>query len=93
MTILRSLFCALALSFSALVWAAPIDINTADAQTIADNMKGVGLKKAQAIVAYRTNNGPYKSLDELVSVKGIGSKTLSRNRDAIMIGQPGNSKK
>ncbi|MGD8515280.1 MAG: helix-hairpin-helix domain-containing protein [Granulosicoccaceae bacterium] len=92
MTILRSLFCALALSFSALVWAAPIDINTADAQTIADNMKGVGLKKAQAIVAYRSSNGPYKSVDELVSVKGIGSKTLSRNRDAIMIGQPANSK-
>lgn len=91
--ILRSIFCALALSLSALAWSGPIDINTADAQTIADNLKGVGLAKAQAIVAYREQNGPYKSLDDLVSVKGIGNKTLARNRDAISLGQPVTSTK
>jgi competence protein ComEA len=87
MAFLRSIICAFALSLSALVWAGPIDINTADAQTIADNIQGVGMTKAQAIVAYRAKNGPYKSLDELASVKGIGSKTLARNRDVITFGQ------
>lgn len=88
MKFLRTLFCALALSITSLAWAGPIDINTADAQTIADNLNGVGLKKAQAIVDYRTKNGPFKNLQELASVKGIGEKTLVRNREVILIGQP-----
>ena len=63
--------------------ATPVNINTADAQTIATSLDGVGISKAQAIVAYRKTHGAFKNVDELGNVKGIGSKTLTRNRDAI----------
>lgn len=65
--------------------AQPVDINSADAQTIATTMKGVGLKKAQAIVEYRQKNGNFTSLDELANVKGIGNKTVALNRESITV--------
>ena len=65
-----------------------ININTADAQTIASAMKGVGLKRAMAIVDYREQNGMFESIDDLVRVKGIGPKTLEANRDNLMLEDP-----
>ena len=65
--------------------AAQVDINSADAKTLAETLNGVGLVKAEAIVAYRTTNGPFRSIDELAKVKGIGAKTIAANRDAIVI--------
>jgi len=64
----------------AAVWAGPVDINTADAATIAKELQGIGLAKAQDIVAYREKNGAFKSVDELRKIKGIGARTLERNR-------------
>jgi competence protein ComEA len=61
-----------------------ININTADAQTLA-RLKGVGLKKAEAIIAWREANGPFVSVDQLTEVKGIGEATLAANRDKIRI--------
>ena len=63
-----------------LVWAGPVDINTADAATIAKELQGIGLSRAQAIVAYREKNGAFRSADELRKIKGIGAKVLERNR-------------
>lgn len=63
--------------------ANPVDVNTADATTIARELKGVGLKRAQAIVEYRTRNGPFRSADELALVKGIGPKMIENNRADI----------
>ena len=57
--------------------AQPIDINTADVQTLA-TLKGIGVNKAQAIVAYRDKNGAFKSLQDLTAVQGIGVKFLAR---------------
>ncbi|HEX5959678.1 MAG TPA: ComEA family DNA-binding protein [Rhodanobacteraceae bacterium] len=69
--------------------ASPVNVNKADAQTIATSLDGIGLAKAQAIVAYRNAHGPFKSVAELGNVKGIGAKTLSRNHDAIrFVGSP-----
>lgn len=68
-----------------LVWAGPVDINKADAATIAKELQGIGLSKAQAIVSYRDKNGSFRSADELRKVKGIGAKTLERNRPNIRI--------
>lgn len=81
---LAALALALALALPAFA-ATPVNINTADAQTIAASLDGVGLAKAQAIVAYRKAHGPFKSAAALANVKGIGSKTLARNRDAIRL--------
>lgn len=80
-------FCSLLLlGLSAIAMGAPVDINTANAQTLATVMKGVGQKKAEAIVAYRKAHGPFKSLDELAKVKGISGKTVANNREKLMVG-------
>ena len=65
--------------------ARSVNINTADAATLADGLKGVGLKKAEAIVAYRNEHGPFKSVDELVNVKGIGEKSLEKLRPLVVL--------
>jgi competence protein ComEA len=69
----------------ALVWAGPVDINTADAATIAKELQGIGLSRAQAIVAYREKNGAFRSADELRKIKGIGAKVLEKNRSNIKV--------
>lgn len=76
------------LCLSSLVFADKININTADAQTISETMTGVGLKRAQAIVDYRNNNGLFKTIDDLTLVKGIGSKTVEANREKLSIVSP-----
>nr|WP_300126020.1 ComEA family DNA-binding protein [Immundisolibacter sp.] len=63
--------------------AQAVDINCADAATLAAGLQGVGEAKAQAIVAYREQQGPFKSADELANVKGIGAKTVEANRANI----------
>jgi competence protein ComEA len=70
-------------AFASGAWAGPVDINTADAATIAKELQGIGLSKAQAIVAYRDKNGSFKSAEDLRKIKGIGAKTLERNRANI----------
>jgi competence protein ComEA len=65
--------------------AGPVNINTADAETISQELKGVGMSKAQAIVEYRENHGPFKSHDDLTLVKGIGVKTVELNRENILL--------
>jgi len=60
-----------------------VNINSADAATMAANIIGVGEKRAQAIVAYREEHGPFKSVDELTQVKGIGLKLVEQNRENL----------
>lgn len=67
------------------VFAAPVNINTADADILVAELRGVGVTKAAAIVNYRENHGSFKSLDELVNVKGIGVKTLEKNRANLAV--------
>ena len=61
-----------------------ININTADVQELT-KLKGVGVKKAEAIVAWRKENGSFKTVDQLLEVKGIGEATLAANRENISI--------
>lgn len=67
------------------VWAAPVDINSATADVIAKELDGIGPNKAAAIVKYREANGPFKNMQELLKVKGIGQKTLEQNRENIKL--------
>lgn len=83
---LLMVFCML---FSYSVFAAPVNINTADAATIDAAMKGVGKKSAAAIVAYRIKNGPFKRVDDLTKVKGIGPKVVEKNRANLTAGEAG----
>jgi competence protein ComEA len=69
--------------------ATPVNINTADAATIANALDGIGLAKAKAIVAFRDEHGPFKNVDDLSQVKGIGKATLERNHDAILLSGEG----
>lgn len=61
----------------------PVDVNKADAATLADSLDGIGLAKAQAIVAWRTEHGPFKSAEDLTAVKGIGPAMIEKNRDFL----------
>jgi competence protein ComEA len=71
---------------AAVAWAAePVNVNTASAEQIAENLKGIGLSKAQSIVAYREANGSFLHVDELVNVKGIGIRTIDQNRGLILL--------
>jgi competence protein ComEA len=63
--------------------AGPVNVNTADAKTIARELTGIGLSRAQAIVDYREKNGPFKTADDLAKVKGIGMKVVEQNRANI----------
>ena len=85
MKTIRIVVTLLALTLSAFVYADPVNINTADAQTLSKNIKGVGLKKAQAIVAYREKNGAYKKIEDITKVKGIGNKLLEKNNGTILV--------
>ena len=74
------------LQFSGLAaQAGPVNINTADAATLSRELKGIGMKRAEAIVEYRRKFGPFKSADELAAVKGIGPSAIQKNRDLIRI--------
>jgi len=62
-----------------------VNINQADAETIADVLVGVGMSRAQAIVEYREQHGPFQNVDDLIEVKGIGEATLRSNRERIRL--------
>jgi competence protein ComEA len=63
---------------------ASVNINTADAKTLLE-LKGIGLKRAQTIISYREQNGPFKSVDDLTHIKGIGKKTIEQNYNKITV--------
>ncbi len=63
-----------------------VNLNTADAATIDRVLLNVGPSKAQAIVDYRKEHGAFKSPEQLALVKGIGLKTVEKNRDRIVLG-------
>lgn len=84
-TLIRALVLSLLLVGSA-VASEKVNINTADAATIDRVLLNVGPAKAEAIVAHRKANGPFKSAEQLALVKGIGLKTIEKNRDRIIVG-------
>ena len=84
--VIKSLALSVLLLASSAFAADKVDINTADAAQLEQVLVGVGPAKAEAIVEHRKAHGPFKSADELALVKGIGLKTVERNRDLISVG-------
>jgi competence protein ComEA len=63
-----------------------VNINTADTQTIINaHLKGIGKKRAEAIVAYRSQHGPFKSVDDLKNIKGISENVINTNREKLKL--------
>lgn len=61
-----------------------VDINKAGIETLT-LLKGIGVKRASAIVAYRELHGEFNSVDDLLNVKGIGAQMLQHNKDRIKL--------
>lgn len=82
--ILASLLLSLVIAGSAFA-SDKVNINTADAATLERVLVNVGPAKAEAIVAYRKQHGAFKSPEQLAQVRGIGLKTVEKNRDRIVV--------
>jgi competence protein ComEA len=86
MKLLRTLLvCACLIAASLAVWADKININEADAETLAA-LNGIGASRAEAIVRYREERGAFETLEDLANVKGIGLVTVEKNRHVMTIG-------
>lgn len=84
-TLVSTLFLALALAVALPADAGPVNINTADAKTLAKELDGIGDSRAKAIIAYREKNGPFKTADDLKKVSGVGPAIVERNRAKIVV--------
>lgn len=84
MDILRKAVFVFLLSLSPFLFAAQINLNTADKEALM-SIDGVGEKRAEAIIAYRDQFGPFKSVDQLVEVQGVGQSILNGNRDKLTV--------
>lgn len=62
-----------------------VNINTADQETLAENIPNVGSKKAELIVAYREKCGKFSSTEELMNIKGIGQKFFNNIKDYVTV--------
>jgi len=65
-----------------------LNINTADAESLAANLVGIGLTKAQEIVSYRELHGDFVTIEELSEVKGVGLLTVEKNRHLVLVATP-----
>ena len=84
-TLLASLVLTFALAGAAIA-GETVNINTADAATLDRVLLNIGPAKAQAFVDYRKAHGAFRSAEQLVGVKGVGLKTVEKNRDRISLG-------
>lgn len=89
--ILRTVVLVAACLGGATAWAAEaesaekVNINTADAAALSASLKGVGAAKAEAIVAWREEHGPFQAAAQLTEVRGIGDALVEANRDKIAV--------
>ncbi|WP_395376650.1 ComEA family DNA-binding protein [Marinicella sp. W31] len=83
MKTIKAILITLSLFINAAI--AAVNVNSADAETIAKELKGIGMTKAQAIVEYREANGQFQTVEQLTEVKGIGLKTVEKNREEILL--------
>ena len=82
---ISSALLAATLAFGQLAKADAVDINLANAESLAVNIVGVGPVLAEAIVAYRLENGSFASADQLLEVPGVGPKILENNGKTLLV--------
>lgn len=75
-------------SLSILSFASALNINTADAPTLSAELKGIGMTKAEAIVNFRTEHGPFSEPNDLIAVPGIGPKIVEMIQDQLTFDAP-----
>ncbi|MCH8079023.1 MAG: ComEA family DNA-binding protein [Proteobacteria bacterium] len=85
MEIFKKTLLAACLLVPTLLFAETVNINTADKDTLMTVIKGVGEKRAEAIIAYREQNGPFKSIEELAEVRGVGASIVEANMDNLSV--------
>jgi len=85
MEIFKKTLLTFCLLIPTLLFAETVNINTADKESLMTAIKGVGEKRAEAIIAYREQNGPFKSIEELAEVRGIGTSIVEKNTDNLSI--------
>jgi len=61
-----------------------VNINTADTERLTA-LKGVGQQLAQRITEFRKENGPFQKAEDIMQVKGVGSKVFDQNKDRIVL--------
>jgi competence protein ComEA len=85
---MKKILLVLAMCFAFINMAfAAVNLNTATKEEL-DAIKGIGPVKAQAIIDYRTKNGPFMTVDALKNVNGFGDKTVDKMRSEISVGGP-----
>ena len=85
MELLKKCILVLFLILPAILYAGgAVNINTADKETLM-SIKGVGERRAEAIIQYREKNGPFTSIDQLAEIRGIGQSLIDDNRDALVV--------
>ncbi|WP_193164721.1 ComEA family DNA-binding protein [Microbulbifer hainanensis] len=67
------------------VAVAAVNLNSASAEELAEKLEGVGAARAEMIVKYRDEHGPFTSVEQLLEIKGIGTATLEKNRTKISL--------
>lgn len=88
---LAALFASAFLAFASLsaiaetasVEVAAVNINTATAEELATTLTGIGQAKAELIIQFREEQGPFTSMEQLLEIKGVGMATLEKNRHKI----------
>jgi len=68
---------------SSVVVGQAVNVNKADASELAEKLVGVGQSRAMAIIDYRETNGPFKTIEDLMAVKGLGQAFIDKNKDRI----------
>lgn len=85
MEIFRKILLSFCLLIPTLLFAEMVNINTADKESLMMSIKGVGETRAEAIIAYREQNGAFKSVEELAEVRGIGTSIVEKNMDSLSV--------
>ena len=85
MEIIKKTLLAVCLLIPTFLFAETVNINTADKESLMMSIKGVGETRAEAIIAYREQNGAFNSVEELAEVRGIGASIVEKNMDNLSV--------